>query len=430
MDLKYDTSHFGHTATLDLKKIKKDKKRPKIDDLNETDVSINHLKFFPTESTDPKEFNVSIQDDPSPYSIKNNKYIVSETDKISKTPKNTSKYCCVVTIGSIALLLCAALITVAVCLSIFLNKKNENINTLNLTGKSDDFSKQINTTKENCSYGFTGLNCDECGRIFYKNNLKIVGGVKAVAHSWPSMVLIVFRYKFIIDNSILFTRQASCGVEYTRNGVEHLYKVNPNEYFPDYQSMYTVYLGLQNLSGIFDGGKVHGHILRIKSFIQHPNFDSESSLNDIAIIKLEKDVTLNEQIQPACLPKPNVLFYPPNTNIPVFAVGWGSLIYGGSPSNELQNVNITLYSGSSCRNVSPSWNKNWSTQICAGKLEGGTDTCNGDSGGPIFFKDFVNGVLKYVLVGITSYGDGCAFPDLPGVYTRVSAYVQWINLLS
>src|SRR4051794_32212968 len=51
------------------------------------------------------------------------------------------------------------------------------------------------------------------------------------------------------------------------------------------------------------------------------------------------------------------------------------------------------------------------------------DTCQGDSGGPLMM--FSNG--QWILVGITSYGTGCALADYPGVYTRVSYYKNWIS---
>ncbi len=87
------------------------------------------------------------------------------------------------------------------------------------------------------------------------------------------------------------------------------------------------------------------------------------------------------------------------------------------------------------------------SQICAGELAGNKDTCQGDSGGPLFIKDTIGGKTKYVLSGITSYGndnlkiltnnflncntyfkgDGCGLKERPGIYARVSSYIDWIN---
>ena len=135
-------------------------------------------------------------------------------------------------------------------------------------------------------------------------------------------------------------------------------------------------------------------------------------MNDIAIIKLSRDVEPNCNIQPACLPKEKN--YPTKTDIDSWAAGWGTVQVDGKASNTLQNVKLTIYNSSMCKLVGLGSRKNWNTQICAGEYMGGKDTCQGDSGGPLYVRDYVNGVFKYILVGITSYGDGCGEYKYPG----------------
>lgn len=64
--------------------------------------------------------------------------------------------------------------------------------------------------------------------------------------------------------------------------------------------------------------------------------------------------------------------------------------------------------------------------ICAGLREGGKDACQGDSGGP-FMCPNPNNPLQWFLAGIVSHGEGCARPNEPGVYSKVSSYLEWIS---
>lgn len=64
------------------------------------------------------------------------------------------------------------------------------------------------------------------------------------------------------------------------------------------------------------------------------------------------------------------------------------------------------------------------TILCAGYASGGKDSCEGDSGGPLAVRDPTEG--RWTLAGIVSNGIKCAEPNLPGIYTRISEYDDWI----
>lgn len=176
--------------------------------------------------------------------------------------------------------------------------------------------------------------------------------------------------------------------------------------------MYSVYLGIHDIVDVF--AQSFSYPVRkvsVMSFIRHPQFDPVDLKNDIAVIKLRSSVSLDNYVQLACLPKNSV--YPSGEN--VWTAGWGDLTESASAliSFRLNNVQFTLYNMNECGNVSIGLFKDSNSQICAGDLNGIKGVCNGDQGGPLFVRDMVNGVQRYVLVGITSYFEGCARVGLP-----------------
>ncbi|CAF0872210.1 unnamed protein product [Adineta steineri] len=156
----------------------------------------------------------------------------------------------------------------------------------------------------------------------------------------------------------------------------------------------------------------------------HKNYNTSTFVNDIAIMQLSTAINLNDRsVALICLPSTatNNVEYP-TVGTSVVAIGWGVLSSDSkTPPNTLQQVTLQTFS-STASNCRKSVN-NATVQLCAGVQGGGKDTCQGDSGGPLMM--FSN--RQWNLIGITSYGTGCALPDYPGVYTRVSYYVDWIS---
>nr|CAI5841159.1 unnamed protein product [Callosobruchus analis] len=135
---------------------------------------------------------------------------------------------------------------------------------------------------------------------------------------------------------------------------------------------------------------------RVLRKIPHPLYATGQQYNDIALIELDGTVKFTEYILPICLDDGNGY-----SGIKLIATGWGRLQATGSVSKELQKVDLDYFP----------------QDICQEKYS------KGDSGGPLQEKIFG----RNYLVGITSFGIGCGTPGIPGVYTKVSHYIPWIE---
>ena len=96
-------------------------------------------------------------------------------------------------------------------------------------------------------------------------------------------------------------------------------------------------------------------------------------------------------------------------------VGWGVTSEGGDLPDNLQEARVPITTDAYCAGAYSDFDPK--TMVCAGFPEGGVDTCQGDSGGPMFGRTSAGALL---VVGTTSFGEGCARPGKPGVYARVA----------
>uniref|UniRef100_A0A1A8M4V1 Protease, serine, 56 n=1 Tax=Nothobranchius pienaari TaxID=704102 RepID=A0A1A8M4V1_9TELE len=109
---------------------------------------------------------------------------------------------------------------------------------------------------------------------------------------------------------------------------------------------------------------------------------------------------------------------------PCLVAGWGSLYEDGPSADVVMEAKVPLLPQSTCKSTLGK-DVVTNTMLCAGYLSGGADSCQGDSGGPLIYQDRTSG--RFQLHGITSWGDGCGEKGKPGVYTRVSAFADWIQ---
>jgi secreted trypsin-like serine protease len=138
---------------------------------------------------------------------------------------------------------------------------------------------------------------------------------------------------------------------------------------------------------------------------------------DWALIRLSSPVT-----EIATLPIATTTAYDSGT----FTIaGWGSAKENGAQQRYLLKATVPFVSDTTC-NSAAMYNGEVipSDEICAGYAAGGVDTCQGDSGGPMFRQDSAN---AWIEVGIVSWGDGCARPNKPGVYSQVSTFAANIQ---
>ncbi|XP_066246138.1 venom protease-like [Euwallacea similis] len=164
--------------------------------------------------------------------------------------------------------------------------------------------------------------------------------------------------------------------------------------------------------------------------IVHPAYDVRSVYHDIGLIELRRKVTFSAYIGPACLHQNREV-----TSRSAIATGWGATAFGGNNSSHLIEVALNLVDNKNCnvyyrnRQAGKTFRGILDeTQICAGGNDG-RDTCQGDSGGPLQILSPKSNLKKatYDLIGITSFGIGCALGGTPGVYTRISYYLDWIE---
>lgn len=153
-----------------------------------------------------------------------------------------------------------------------------------------------------------------------------------------------------------------------------------------------------------------------------------SPVNDIAIITLDRKITRKRNV-PICLPKETKDVS--KTGSEGIVAGWGQVFRGRGPSvNKLQYTRIPTKSHKECKELYLKQAPEDVVHITSDMVCGGnevTDACRGDSGGPLMFNtDWTKN--RYEVWGVVSFGpSACANKDLPGVYTRVDKYLDWIE---
>lgn len=174
---------------------------------------------------------------------------------------------------------------------------------------------------------------------------------------------------------------------------------------------------LRIISGRDELNGTGGKEIAVSGTWVNPGFDAGTNSGDVAVLTLAE-----------ALPERSVIpmagagdsAYDPGTAALVY--GWGDTTGNGDYAASLRSAKVTVLPDSSCERAYPGGVNgayDASGMLCAGEPQGGYDACQGDSGGPL--------VAQGKLVGLVSWGNGCARAGSPGVYTRISAAIEWME---
>ncbi|XP_023940053.1 transmembrane protease serine 9 [Bicyclus anynana] len=234
-------------------------------------------------------------------------------------------------------------------------------------------------------------------RAKMRDMVRIIGGRPAPPGKWVWQVAVLNRYK-----------EAFCGgtLVSLRWVVTAAHCVRKRLY---------VRLGEHDLL-VRSRGEVE---MRVTEAVTHPHYDPDTVINDVALLRLPGPARPDMGHGIACLPKPHQIL-PPHSSCVI--LGWGKKrstdVHGTRILHEAQ---VSTIQQGVCRR------SYWQyaitdDMVCAGR--GHRDSCAGDSGGPLLCRDRN---MRYVLQGITSFGDGCGKRGKYGIYTRTAGYVNWIR---
>ncbi|XP_011699115.1 PREDICTED: proclotting enzyme [Wasmannia auropunctata] len=252
---------------------------------------------------------------------------------------------------------------------------------------------------------------EECG-VTSSGRYRVVGGEEALPGRWPWMAAIFLhgsrRTEFWCGGSLIGPRHILTAAHCTRDQRQRHFAAR----------QFTVRLGDIDLEN--DDEPSSPETYAVKEIHAHPKFSRVGFYNDIAVLELTRPVRKTPYVIPICLPQARFRGEPFAGARPT-VVGWGTTYYGGKESTVQRQAILPVWRNEDCD--AAYFQPISSNFLCAGYSQGGKDACQGDSGGPLMLR--VEG--RWTQIGIVSFGNKCGEPGYPGVYTRVSEYVDWIK---
>ncbi|XP_078282719.1 transmembrane protease serine 5-like [Rhinoraja longicauda] len=271
-----------------------------------------------------------------------------------------------------------------------------------ITDELDSDLENIWSHRTSCKSGSViALKCSVCGE---KHDFSmIVGGHEAAKGSWPWQATLYQNYKHTCGASILN--------QYWLITAAHCVYRSPLARY------WRVYVGILDREVILFTGHP---TFAVEKIIYSNSYNHETHDYDIALMKLTRPITFSNMVRAICLPRFNQQIVPGRK---CWISGWGFASADAyDTENILKEASVPLISTERC-NSSCMYNGALTPRmLCAGYREGKVDACQGDSGGPLVCE----GMNAWHLIGVISWGLGCAEANHPGVYTKVSEFREWI----
>jgi secreted trypsin-like serine protease len=246
---------------------------------------------------------------------------------------------------------------------------------------------------------------------------EIVGGQLASPGEWPWQVALVDK-QAVAPN---FNDYQFCGGSL----INPYWVLTAAHCVTENNGSVSLASSINIVAGIYDlNNPPAGYQRRsVAQIIRHESYNPKTTDFDIALLKLTSPVMLGR----SGAAKTGLISLAPSTigdlaGLYSWVTGWGntSPIISAYP-DKLYEVNVPIVANSICNNSSHYDGDITNNMLCAGSS--GKDSCQGDSGGPLVIANS----SRWQQAGIVSWGDVCGAEQYPGVYTRVSNFVGWVN---